>query len=374
MKCGLCLPHCPTYALRQHEAESPRGRIALIQGLLSGDLQANETLISHLDHCLHCLNCSGACPSGVDYSAIIDAGKARLPARRNPKADVLARLARSAISRGVLGWLRNSPMYAFGQRWTPRRWRGHWELLPRLIRERPMSPFAESAHDTTLFLGCVSRLTDQPIIQAFLSIASRLGIGVSVPSEQGCCGAMHGHGGNLAKAEAYHRRNIHAFAGARNVVSLASGCGGYLCGYLGDRVVDGSDFLVRWPWPKSVGLDGFDGVVAIHSPCSLRNSLKSEHSVFQLVERVPGARVVPLTAGHGCCGGGGLHLIEEPETAQLLLEPMLDQIRQLRPAIVLTSNTGCRLHLMRGLRVVGLDIPVLHPVEFIAERMSSGTL
>ncbi|MEJ2116319.1 MAG: 4Fe-4S dicluster domain-containing protein, partial [Gammaproteobacteria bacterium] len=74
--CGLCLPHCPTYQIAKNEAESPRGRIALVRAVYEGQLCASKTISIHLDHCLTCMNCERACPANVDYEKIIDAGRA----------------------------------------------------------------------------------------------------------------------------------------------------------------------------------------------------------------------------------------------------------------------------------------------------------
>src|SRR3569623_1393842 len=74
--CGMCLPHCPTYHLTRDEAESPRGRISLIQGMSSGRLSYSPALAAHLDHCLACRACESVSPSGVRYGEIIAGGRA----------------------------------------------------------------------------------------------------------------------------------------------------------------------------------------------------------------------------------------------------------------------------------------------------------
>src|SRR3569832_173687 len=80
--CGMCLPHCPTYHLTRDEAESPRGRISLIQGMSSGRLSYSPALAAHLDHCLACRACESVCPSGVRYGEFIAGGRALVAEQR----------------------------------------------------------------------------------------------------------------------------------------------------------------------------------------------------------------------------------------------------------------------------------------------------
>lgn len=80
VKCGACLPVCPTYAHTRDEGESPRGRVSLVQGLLAGQLAMDDALAAHIDSCLHCRACERICPASVSITAVIHGGRAELRA------------------------------------------------------------------------------------------------------------------------------------------------------------------------------------------------------------------------------------------------------------------------------------------------------
>ena len=72
VSCGMCLPHCPTYQIARQESESPRGRLSLVKAYLTRDLEMDDRMMSHLDHCLLCGSCESICPVEIPFIKIID--------------------------------------------------------------------------------------------------------------------------------------------------------------------------------------------------------------------------------------------------------------------------------------------------------------
>ena len=387
VKCALCLPHCPTYAHSQQEGDSPRGRIALVQGLASGTITATPRLIEHVDGCLSCRACEPVCPAQVPYSRILDGGRALLPSRsgvgRVMRAVLASRAARKVLelALGLYQHLRLQALLRalrfFGLKPLTRldallpRWHVHYR--------KPSAPLASSKPKVQLFTGCASELFDGQTLRDTQLVLERFGFAVEVPRAQACCGALHQHGGDLPGASALARRNTAAFAGETPVLCTASGCAATLRDY-GDlaeapafalRVTDICSFLLQH-WPKNLVLAAKPERIALHRACTAQNVLKSADAARQLLERLPGAEVLELDAKARCCGAAGAAMIERPEEAAALREPKLAAAAQLKPDLIASQNIGCALHLAAGLRSAGLTAPVCHPVTVLARRLAGG--
>src|SRR5438128_12038580 len=81
--CGLCTSACPTYLELGQEADGPRGRIYLMRAVTDGRLDLNAEVRRHLDLCLDCRACESACPSGVQYSKLIEPFRIQMARRKS---------------------------------------------------------------------------------------------------------------------------------------------------------------------------------------------------------------------------------------------------------------------------------------------------
>lgn len=406
--CGLCLPHCPTYRLLKSEADSPRGRIVLMNGVVSERIPMNARFIEHMDRCLACRACEAVCPNKVAYGDLIDQTRALIARQavssgKKRSSLLLHQLMRLFLSQpkrleslrrlfyfvqqrnvlhwfGKLGWLHRNRLFKFVAQLPkvkfPYAGTGDAHSHRLLNSWQEIYPVHGQARGSIgLFLGCVARMTDVETLNASIYVLNRLGYIVHVPAAQVCCGAIDQHRGALARANALAQQNKKAFAALNldAIISTASGCGVQLLeSEVADKqvkILDISRFLAA--------AEGWDGVeiaplaqkILVHEPCTLRNVLRSQQYPYQLIARIPGAKAVPLADNDQCCGAAGTYFIEQPDLANRLLDAKLAQVKENGATYLVTSNIGCAMHIANGLYKKGIEVKVMHPVTLLARQM-----
>jgi glycolate oxidase iron-sulfur subunit len=388
--CGFCLQACPTYLATGDEADSPRGRIVLMRALERGELAPDDpALVQHLDACLGCRGCEPVCPAGVGYGRGLEAARALLVEARG-----LRPLARAVLAVFRRRWLWRAAFT--GARWV--RDSGLARVLSgpgragfamaMLDATRPARPEVvesdwpgppDSAGDgpvVALFRGCVMDVLFDHVHAATRRTLQANGYRVVEAPGQVCCGALHEHAGDRKGARALGAANLQAFGqGADFIVVNSAGCGALLKDYghlvgtteaeaFAARVRDVSELLAdRGPRPGGqLELD-----VAYDAPCHLQHAQRVQDPPLAVLRAIPGLRLRLLPGSDRCCGSAGIYSLLEPALSRSVLDSKLDGVAEAtpNPAIVATGNPGCLMQIGGGLRVRGLPITAVHPVELL---------
>ncbi len=402
--CGLCLAYCPTFSELGTETDSPRGRIFLIKSLAEGRIPLTDSTVEHLSLCLDCRACETVCPAGVPYGQLIESAKAEIERQRpgglarrafrwmnfglllsNPRMlSLLAASLRLYQVTGLQRLARGSGLLSLLPGSLPA-WEALLPTMPRASERAPLPALipAEGRRRArvALLTGCVQRVVFGAHNRATASVLAKNGCEVVVPREQGCCGALHAHGGDRAGALTLARKTIDAFdrAGADAVIVNTSGCGAHMKGYwhlLADdpayasravafsrSVRDISEYLAQEPLRGP--LQPVPMTVTYHDPCHVVHGQKIQAEPRKLLAQIPGLRVVDLKEADWCCGSAGIYNLTQPEMAGRLLERKTNHVLATGAEAVITANPGCILQITQGLRARGSSVRVLHLVEVL---------
>jgi glycolate oxidase iron-sulfur subunit len=387
--CGFCNAACPTYRLLGDELDGPRGRIYLVRGLLETGGASGATQ-QHLDRCLTCRACETACPSGVEYGGIIDAGRELMQAaapRRGggarQRALLRGTLKRTSLLSAMLSLARECrPL-------LPAEWQRRVAQHQRSRRSAARSAASPRTGRRVLRLaGCVQPALLPGIGASTTRLLGALGFESVFAAQSGCCGALAQHLDDPDGALEQARRNIDAWwpaidGGAEAIVVDASACGLMLREY-GPRlahdpayagkaarvsalVLDLAEFVAReWRPAEATARPSTDTGrvrVAFQSPCSLQHGLRVRGVVEALLMRA-GAELLPVADAQQCCGSAGAWSLLERGLAVELRTRKLAALGAARPDVILSANVGCIAHLGAG-----TDTPVQHWVEWLADRM-----
>ncbi|MEW8979021.1 MAG: (Fe-S)-binding protein [Symbiobacterium sp.] len=405
MRCGFCLPACPSYRELQVESASPRGRIALMRAVTEGKLQI-EDIAGPLDTCLGCRGCEPACPAGVTYGHILEQGRAQLAQVRPLPGIVrwayhylLGTPAGIRFSGWALWLYQKLHLNGLAHRFNLVEKVGGKGLadmervIPpvasparRAARQQVNPAVGQRRYKVGFFTGCLSDIVFFDTNQNAVEVLTRLGCEVVIPQGQGCCGAVHAHAGEHEMAVAQAKRNIAAFeqGGFDFIVSTAGGCGAALREYdklLADdpewadrarrfsaRCRDFSE-LVEQLGPIPMG--EMPGVYTYQDSCHLRNVQKVAAPPRNLLKALPGARFVELPEADRCCGAAGTFMITQAEISDRLLDDKARKVEKTGATTLVVANTPCHLEMLEGVRRAGLadKVQVRHIADVIAEAM-----
>lgn len=394
--CGLCLSSCPTYRVTGRETSSPRGRVYLMRGVAEGVIPLGEMVAEEMHLCLGCRACETACPSGVQYGALLELTREAVAAKglrpgATPRIErfalkqLVAHRFRLHVVVGLLWIVQRLGLDRLVAPLLPERLRAAHRLLPVVPdaaarRRLPGFTPAEGARRgrVALLEGCVMAELFGDVNRATIRVLARNGFDVVVPARQTCCGALLAHAGELDAARALARRNIAAFAcdGGEPfdaVVTNSAGCGAALRELDHWLPGEGSPLaaLTRdvCEWLDAVGIRApsgrVDARVCYDDPCHLIHAQKVADAPRRLLMAIPGLELVPHADASSCCGAAGTYNLTQPEMSAAVLDTKMKGLAQASPEIVATGNPGCMLQIRAGAEARGLAMRVVHPIELL---------
>ena len=243
-------------------------------------------------------------------------------------------------------------------------------------------------------------VSEAAIHESTLTLLRHIGCEVVVPGNQSCCGALHVHSGDRKTAREFALKNIAAFENRHldAIITNAAGCGAQLQEYhhlftetnagkqkdtrsatdwekFENKVTDILEFLSTYPdllanlpWSKE------EDTVLYDAPCHLMHAQKVDENPRKLLNSLPGVKLVVLNESNWCCGSAGIYNLVQPELSAAVLNRKTASIRQTlaenpKASTIVTANPGCLYQIRAGIRSNNIDLRILHPVVYLAERL-----
>jgi coenzyme F420-reducing hydrogenase delta subunit/NAD-dependent dihydropyrimidine dehydrogenase PreA subunit len=78
IRCGYCYELCPLFKSHNWESDTPRGKLLLIYGMITGEIKPTQEIVDKIFQCFYCKSCSDNCSAGVPVTEILTDARADL--------------------------------------------------------------------------------------------------------------------------------------------------------------------------------------------------------------------------------------------------------------------------------------------------------
>jgi len=373
IRCGSCKTRCPTYETEKNEALSGRGRLVILEALISGALPETGTASDRVLSCIQCGACAESCPLGIEIPELIYSGRTFLRRGRGnvlrtltglalKYPDVLLSIARP-LRRPLIRTLIKQDLVPHDFHFPESRsTRNGWKMNGKSEKGAVM-----------VFAGCSGNYIYPGLRESTERVLDLLGYEVLQPEKELCCGSPFRSMGMEKKALAFARQNL-AMLGGSDVLATISPCptciltlrNEYrsLAGEGVENTMDISQFLLAYePELFAQGETGRKEGCYYHDPCHMQYGLELVQEPRDIL-RSCGIALQNEKEGR-CCGFGGTFRLRYPNISERLSTELQNTIEKESTSDIFTSCPGCLLQLKRTVK----GRKVYHIIEAVEKTL-----
>ncbi|MGC9334246.1 MAG: (Fe-S)-binding protein [Anaerolineae bacterium] len=372
IRCGLCLAACPVYRTTLRETDGPRGKIALLNALAEGRIQAGQEFSARYYNCLHCAACANICPSGVPLEKIIQAAREDMYHHKLTPEN-LERLGQIIADNHNISGEDNANRLVWADN----------------MAHRPAGLQPHETAEVVYFVGCVGSFFPRSyrLPQTMTELMDKAGLDYAVlGGEEWCCGYPMLINGQLDQAGGLIQHNLDSVRamGAKKVVFTCPSClhiwsqvypqvaGGELpfellhaTELLAD-IVDEGKLKFRQMRPQRV---------TYHDPCDLGRKEGIFDAPRRVLQAIPGLELVEMRdnrADSHCCGGGGNLETFDAALSQAVSDQRLAQAQEVEAEIIASACQQCERTLTTATRRNKVRIRVMDVAELALQALDEG--
>ncbi|HUL40043.1 MAG TPA: heterodisulfide reductase-related iron-sulfur binding cluster [Methanomassiliicoccales archaeon] len=319
IKCESCQRACPVVTIEGLSAFSgPRG-LAVDGARFAEDADA---LRDNLYKCTACYRCGDVCPA------------------RLPLPEQILALRRSIFAKDEsLG--------------------GHARILANIDQHRrsveptPKPPIIKPSDAKLLYFpGCIAENRLPAIYEGTVSLLNKSRTAYRVPEKWSCCGAPLEKVGDAERMRLVREENLRHFDGFERLVTSCPGCTTH---FIQDYHLEplhtiellyevvGVRKLPALPARRKVK-------VALHQPCHLNRTVGPHVMDYaaEILQRLPGVKLVEMEEADRCCGGGGGVVAGHPDVALALAKAKVESAARAKADLIVAPCPFCVMNISRA--------------------------
>ncbi|QTA91606.1 (Fe-S)-binding protein [Desulfonema magnum] len=236
----------------------------------------------------------------------------------------------------------------------------------------------------TLFIQCIIDGMYPEVGEAMVQIFQKLGVSMTCPTDQTCCGQPAFNSGYRKEAREAAKRFIRIFENAELIVCPSGSCVNMVRHHypelfhddpkwlrrseqISSTTYEFTEYLVDVLGVEDVGAS-YRGKITYHDSCHLLRGIGVREQPRKLIRNVRGTEFTEMKDSDRCCGFGGAFSVKYPEISTAMAEDKVKNITDSGADVVVGCDMGCLMNIQGMLSRKESSVRVMHIAQLLALR------